>query len=586
MTAAIHDIEAAALSAISSASIGSRDPADRDALGFKLIEELSKGGVLEYVGASILFGSAGTLHRSQDVDLLLICSAENAKSHYYARHDSGASHVDINICNIDWLKSANDFIEWEHWVVDGYQLHVRDDSIKKILLGVQGKAYKKAHQRKKAFHLLSLADTLLAALSRLKPRQSSAFEMLLFHEAMRCAAFALIYLFARKNFSHRFVIAELADSISRAKMPKDICLPIWLGLEPYGEGTYVCFRKRISLFYRSLNSVDGHSFVDSPIERRLPWLLEVARSRSTNDLPLLQLGDPVWGEFPDLDAARAATEAVRLSVEEFWQDRPTREKGPLLHAPSNTNAYGFRWVESKGDRLKVIIRTGGCQVPTCTFCPLPHYGRTADNRIQVDEFESIIRTYNPQTLALYNDGSILNPKEVPTSLLEAFAKVINQSRIQHLEIESLPRFISTERILELKEACGDTSISVGMGLELLGNWISSGFLGRPDVDSEFDRAIFCLKSAGFRARIYLLWGEPFVNRFDQESLIRDSLDWCIARAVDEVVVSVYQPWRLNELHSSYGLSSLSSIINELPDDLLTQVRISNVENATCGVSKS
>jgi len=232
-------------------------------------------------------------------------------------------------------------------------------------------------------------------------------------------------------------------------------------------------------------------------------------------------------------------------------------------------------------RLKLIVDTGGCKTPTCSFCELPRFatrGRTAPIAPAV---EAALERDQPEELALYNDGSLLNPEEVQPDDLHATCRAMAKYGIRRLWIESVPRFVTRVRIDAILQTSEVQSLVVGMGFQSVGNAFSMGLLGRPDADALFERAIDIVHDAGAVARLYLLWGFGRFTPSQWADRLNRSIAWAHNRNVEIITVCPYVPTSPASI-SPPPLCHLRRILAAACREARLRLAVSLPAQASCG----
>jgi len=255
---------------------------------------------------------------------------------------------------------------------------------------------------------------------------------------------------------------------------------------------------------------------------------------------------------------------------------------PLLNAMP-----GARWVEFTNGRLKVVLNTGGCKTASCRFCSLPRFGRQAVNTDPVSTVRRALEEHRPRALAVYNDGSLLNPAEVATPDLWRLCDEIRTHGILSLWIESIPRFVLADIVIEVKRRAGVSRLVVGMGFQCAGDHVAQGVLGRPDPDSRFEDAVNCLHESGAQARFYLLWGFPLPSGVSWVELLRNSLQWAVDHKVDTVTICPFVTSRESD-HGEQPLCQLRACL-EFWSSLRraeTEIEVSLSDRVSCAVGST
>ncbi len=182
----------------------------------------------------------------------------------------------------------------------------------------------------------------------------------------------------------------------------------------------------------------------------------------------------------------------------------------------------FREYDPNRKRLKFILSTGGCNVPTCTFCALPRLSTMApkDEKLHIlsTEWEEEV-----QMLVIYTDGSFFDDRELSPHDRLTIAKIVRERNIQHLQVESLPRFLSLDALSPFLEALAGVRLTIGVGIQSTDENIRHTILGTPISDDEI-RELLMRKHDVFSLRIYLLYGKPLMSRKEDEDDIVRSYD--------------------------------------------------------------
>lgn len=124
-------------------------------------------------------------------------------------------------------------------------------------------------------------------------------------------------------------------------------------------------------------------------------------------------------------------------------------------------------------RLKVILMSKGCSVPTCTMCSFTNennYGqRDVAEDIMVEQVRDVLRKDGPVTdcncVSIYNDGSFFAPHEIEDKSRFSIAELVAEAGVSLLTVESLTQFVTEARLLPIIDALGDVEFEVGIGLQ-------------------------------------------------------------------------------------------------------------------------
>jgi len=533
----------------------------------------------------LLFGSLGRGERARDLDLLVVAD-EPEVEHAYQRLSIDARQVDLNVATRGWLGTVWEDPEWGYCLSEAYLLGHPPRALEMAWETAVLKYNQPRHRRRCARSHVDLAGRLFEVSIAASRSGQDAAACLLAHEALRLASMPLIECFGRRVYSHQSFFDEVRDSARRAGITGAATREVLRALGQRDDpdpGSYVAIRRSISTVMRGLHGYD----VSLPRERRIEAL--IALSHGTNVLDEAAKSAALLDRFPCPEWLPAGyAQAVRISSEAMERHErlarlasSSRPRDHHLETPVRSSTPGARWVDASGDRLKIILATSGCQTPTCVFCTLPLYGRQTEPAASVAVVGRLVREHRPRRLSLYNDGSLLNPAELSPKQLREIVELAISSEVRVLDVETVPRFVTRDRIADLATA-GFESVSVAMGLQTSEDWLAVGLLGRPDPLAIFERALSVLRECQVSARLYLLWGHGVVSTADWEGSLRSSLAWASARAVERVTICPY----VSPAADTPPGPTLCELRRQLaafsPGDMVVDVSLA--ETPSCGVA--
>ncbi len=553
-----------------------------------------QAGSLPVRFAVVAFGSVARVEPSNDLDLIVV-DADATRGHRYVRLTRGERHVDVNVVSESWLRKAWADIEYGYWLNESYVLAANDAALVSTWKRSCNLYWSPAGVARRADTHRAMTLQLLAARSRAHDAGWALIGRFLGHEAARAAACAIIDRHGSRVFSHRTLVAEVVAATAEAALPAAATAALLAALAADKcdrESGFVCLRRDVSRLLR--DPVVGAVLDYDAAEPRTVRVSALCRSADgsagsafTEALTGAGLDErlPTAAQLEGLPAA-VATLLQRLAPACAVPSlQPTR----LLEAPTpgRGNLPGARWVEWEGGRLKIIVNTGGCKTPSCAFCALPAFGRGAPRADVAGTLVAALDRHRPRDLALYNDGNLLNPREVSQTELRAVCDAIQRHRVARLTIESIPRFVDRGVVGEVRIRSGVGRLVVALGLQAVGNAFAIQRLGRPDVDALFEFAIDEVHDAGAEVRLYLLWGfEPVALETRRERLAR-SISWAQARGVETVSVCPYR----SPLHAEPArdaaapLDDLHAIVRSLAPAHGTTIEIVGSGLASCALQR-
>jgi radical SAM enzyme (TIGR01210 family) len=162
----------------------------------------------------------------------------------------------------------------------------------------------------------------------------------------------------------------------------------------------------------------------------------------------------------------------------------------------------------------------------CPFTNENYYGSSQDINLDVIKQiqDVLVRTNSEpsyEVLALYNDGSFFAPSELPDNIRDEIARIISRSDVRELVVESLPQFITRERLEPFVKQLGKVNLEVGIGLQSSNFFVREVCVNTSFSNKCFENAIEILRSLDVIPKIYLMIKPPFLS---EEEGIADALN--------------------------------------------------------------
>lgn len=194
-------------------------------------------------------------------------------------------------------------------------------------------------------------------------------------------------------------------------------------------------------------------------------------------------------------------------------------------------------------RKKVILMTGGCSVPTCTMCPFTNendFGHKGHHHDLVSQVRGVLGRSDVEPdyelLSLYNDGSFFAPKEIPEDVRLEIARLVSESGVRRLVVESLPQFITHDRLVPFARELGDVALDVGIGFQSANDVVREVLVNARVSKPEFQSALAALAGVGAEPKIYLMIKPPFVTEEEAVTDILESVAYIKRQGIDGVTV--------------------------------------------------
>lgn len=236
--------------------------------------------------------------------------------------------------------------------------------------------------------------------------------------------------------------------------------------------------------------------------------------------------------------------------------------------------------ENVSARHVITLRPTGCSWCTkgggCVMCG--HYLASTGTPPQGDEILREIKSLDPEqpdiVLCIYNGGSMLNPEEMPTSLIRQICEVVSEKEnVKKLVFETRPEFISITKIQELIECLrDDQQLVLSIGVES-----ASDHVRDLCINKGFSFDDVCEATAPFRDmfRYYAFFGAPFLTEAEMVSdtyytILQlkqlDPEDVHIEAATIQHGTVLARLWK-NDFYRLPSLWSLVFLLKSLPEDM-------------------
>ncbi len=507
----------------------------------------------------LLFGSAARDEAASDIDIVVVVEQDSGPLHKYERLQLNGVKLDLNVVDAEWLARAILDLEQSYWLSESYAVFFRSEVWLTRWMAAANNYWRTSavkRRRTQFSDLIASYASISRCAFRLGLKRVSQFAA---HEAARAYVCDLMDQDGAPTHSHRLVAKSLQQG-GLKKVPQHIrghlekCL--YRGVNSIEK--YLELRKRLSTFKRAtstlkllgLHSVHSHSMAAAVLSELLP-------SRGTEFEALLSCSD--LEEVLPSECPSQLTEALAYTVQPVSTKSQRMQE---LSVPVLGNVDGARWVERTQDRVKIIVNTGGCKTPTCTFCSLPQYSRQLLRREPAEVVRSALALHEVSGLSLYNDGNFFNDAEISLHDRSLICGAILERQVRSLTIESAPRFITERKVREVQAWSGVAELVVAMGLQTTGSCTAARVLGRPDVDSIFSFAIDEVHAAGAAVRLYLLHGYDQNFAFWDQRLV-ESVEWAAVRGVERISICPYVD-ATGALLDQAHVAHLEALVRTLP----------------------
>lgn len=484
----------------------------------------------ESVAAVLVFGSQarGTASARSDLDVIFLLSAPRKSEHdVYHRARFDDIDFDVNLITVDEANVLLQIPSWQYRFYDTKQWCVSGDIDASVQHWIDTIRSWVDSSAARAHRIGFLHEKIRRLRSRLQdtPSANEAARSFFAAVALERVLLLLCELAGSLPFAHRnpvatllkfdpeWALAEVRRMVDPGNRSRDELAPewFWSGLKS------------------SLKGGAAHS---------QSFKAAVASGIDTGDAALSQPIEVLMEEFASAQPEAVSDWDRTIRIDE-WLDRALRSGadhdsnshgqlglGALIarSPPDAARRTGSRFVEHDPirRRLKVILPTGGCRIPHCTFCRLPELAnqqaRFATLELHPGDYLGI------SEVAVYTDGSFFDDREVGASDRLEVAEFVRSIGAQRFVVESLPQFVTAEKIAPIRSKLQDnTQIMVSTGIQSMNPDIRKLLLGTPTSSAAIERLLTLSRQYAFDIRAFLLYGKPLLTLEEDESDIRASV---------------------------------------------------------------
>lgn len=179
-------------------------------------------------------------------------------------------------------------------------------------------------------------------------------------------------------------------------------------------------------------------------------------------------------------------------------------------------------------RKRIVLLTPGCTVATCTMCPLPNEAldparRSITPEQIIEQFDSSFSKEDDdyEIITIYHNGNFFVEKEIPTKVRQHIYNFVRNSPATTLVVESLPQFVTEERMAEAKQFLGKKKLSVSIGLQSSDDIVRELAVNSTCSRIGFEKANNLLLDNGYSTVAFLMIKPPFLT---EHEAIEDTLN--------------------------------------------------------------
>ncbi|MBI2521007.1 MAG: hypothetical protein HYV97_11335 [Bdellovibrio sp.] len=222
------------------------------------------------------------------------------------------------------------------------------------------------------------------------------------------------------------------------------------------------------------------------------------------------------------------------------------------------------------NRLALFLRGKGCAWAEasggCTFCGFwsaTNMGTEVRGEDLIEQIRKSLSHLSDQEasaweLALYNDGSLLDPQEIKfESLIEIVKFAKGMHGFKRLVLECKISDITEEKISVLAELLGDRGLLLAVGFESSNPLVRDVCINKPFSDSAFQRALCILKKYHFDMTALIIVQPPFLTEDESYTEVIKTIQYLDDKRLQRIdlELTTVQPFTLVEQLWRRGLYS-------------------------------
>lgn len=167
-------------------------------------------------------------------------------------------------------------------------------------------------------------------------------------------------------------------------------------------------------------------------------------------------------------------------------------------------------------RKRIVLLTTGCSIGTCTMCPFPgeSHSQVRDQDL-IEQFEGSFQgdsLDDYELITLFCNGNFFHDREMPTLVRQhIFARVRQARDPQIVAVESLPQFLTTEALRQVRRQLGPKKLAVFLGLQSQDEFVRQVAVNTTCTLVAFEKATRALQAQGDLPVTFLMVKPPFLT---------------------------------------------------------------------------
>jgi len=218
---------------------------------------------------------------------------------------------------------------------------------------------------------------------------------------------------------------------------------------------------------------------------------------------------------------------------------------------------------SLAKRKRIILRSGGCHLPTCTMCPFTNetlfktgiHPTVEDYKTQFEVAFADDSVGEYDLVCVYNDGNFFAERELPSDARDYICRRVADAGCGTLMVESLPQFITAPVLDHTLQMLGSTRLCVGIGLQSANDLVRELCVNTRITRSQFLKAVSLLASKGCWIKVYVMLKPPFLTEREAIEDAVESIRYAYGLGIHDVTLCPTRvaPQTVAALLYEYGL---------------------------------
>ncbi|KKQ90077.1 MAG: Radical SAM domain protein [Candidatus Curtissbacteria bacterium GW2011_GWC2_38_9] len=196
-------------------------------------------------------------------------------------------------------------------------------------------------------------------------------------------------------------------------------------------------------------------------------------------------------------------------------------------------------------RKRIVLLAPACVTATCTMCPLPN--EALDRKTRPISPEQIIQQFESsfegerslddyELITVYNNGNFFADLELDRAVRKHIYKRVGESKASILVVESLPQFITPEKVEEAKELLGQKELAVAIGLQSSNDLVRELAVNSTCTKAAFERAVRLLGENGYKPLTFLMIKPPFLTEKEGIEDAVGSIKYLASLGIDDPIL--------------------------------------------------